>query len=258
MAGRKRLPVVPKAKKIKLSKTQKQYAKMIRSIEADLLKKQAAIEMREKSIALTQQVLERLKNERDNLEGAKKNLEGILNQIPPPTAWTQFTKYVYEYHYHYHHDVPRPYPYAPIYIGPWWQYYFGGSYLTYPTQSQLQLTGNVVPDFVGSQTVDNSTLVKTCEALPNSVVVNGTLGSTFLCHNSNLAGLPSTTSSSFQTPGVNTVMTSSGGAPVEYTTSDAETEAAVTALQSVGFFETKMPTVDAADMSVSDLAKVAQ
>src|SRR5208282_3217216 len=214
--GRPRKVAVPKAKKIKLSKAQKQYAKMIHSIEADLLKKQASIQHLDESIAKLTAARTRYENERQNLEGAKKNLEGILAQIPPPQAWTNFTKYVYEYHHHYHHHdhTVRPYP---VYIGPWWQYYYGGAYITYPSQSQLQLTplnpsisicdspnmGGLTGGNFGMKT-GNAVHVTTCESLPNSTIVSQPSPSNgmFMCHNSNLPALGATvncSSSSFET-----------------------------------------------------------
>ena len=271
--GRPRKPVVAKAKKIKLSKTQKQYAKMIHSIEVDLVKNQGTVDaLSKKLIAITAE-LARYNAERQNLEGAKKNLEGILAQIPPPAAWTTFTKHVYEYHHHYHHHSPSPYP---VYIGPWWQYYYGGGYLTYPGQSQLQWQNPNVnicdnPNVMGIATSGNLVKVTNTPGLPNSVVINGGSlngGTSFLTHTSNLTGLAgfeatptvNCSSSSFETPGI--TFTSSGasvpaGAPLEYTKADAGVQHAVAALQSFGFFDMGAPQVDAADLSVGDLLKTA-
>lgn len=239
--GRKKLPVVPKQKKIKLSKAQKQYAKMIHNIEADLVKKQSVIEALGKKLTAISAELARHNGERENLEGAKKNLEGILAQIPPPEKWTTFTKYVYEYHHHYHHHDNRPYP-QPVYIGPWWQYYYGGGYITYPSQTQLQLT-------------PLNPSISICDS-PNMGDLNGGM---FMCHNANLPGL-STVNSCFETkpgePGITfTSNVSQSGAPVEYTKEDANLTASVTALASYGFFDNGAPAIDAADMSVGDLLK---
>jgi hypothetical protein len=217
---------VPKARKIKLSKTQKQYAKMIHSIEADLAKKQSEYDALDKKIAALTIKRTQIDNERQNLEGAKKNLEGILSQIPPPPAWAQFTKQVYDYHYHYHfhhdHDCcknkPCPYP-GPVYIGPWWGYYITGGYITYPTQSQLQWgQGNSVSYGQGDSVVsltgkadigsllngaishDNGYGLKitTVPCLPNSSVVVPSNGSnfsgfngSFISHNANLTSFNS-------------------------------------------------------------------
>jgi hypothetical protein len=273
--GRPRKVAVPKAKKIKLSKAQKQYAKMIRSIEADLAKKQGVIEELGKKLTAITAELARHNGERENLEGAKKNLEGILAQIPPPPAWTNFTKYVYEYHHHYHHHdhAVRPYP---VYIGPWWQYYYGGAYITYPSQSQLQLTplnpsisicdspnmGTVTGGSFGMKT-GNAMQVTTCEALPNSTIVSQSPNSgMFMCHNSNLPLLGTSavncSTSSFESradaPGISFTANVSNG-PVEYTKDDAQFEASVSALASYGFFDMGAPLVDAADLSVADIAK---
>src|SRR5271154_7630827 len=178
--GRPRKTAIPKQKKIKLSKAQKQYAKMIHNIEADLVKNQTVIEALGKKLTAITAELARHNGERENLEGAKKNLEGILAQIPPPEKWTAFTKYVYEYHHHYHHHdhTVRPYP---VYIGPWWQYYYGGGYITYPSQSQLiwQGNGNIQGGLVGNGLTAgspnlggrNTFEITTCEALPNSTIV---------------------------------------------------------------------------------------
>jgi hypothetical protein len=275
---------VPKAKKIKLSKAQKQYAKMIRSIETDLVKKQKVIDDLNKKLLSVTAELARHNGERENLEGAKKNLEGILAQIPPPEKWVQFTKYVYEYHHHYHHHDHRQAPLYPVYIGPWWQYYYGGSYVTYPSQSQIRFTG-LNPSIsicdspnLGLATAGGMTSkVQTCESLPNSVVISQTSSNSgmFMCHNANLPGLtggsvPMTVncaSSVFETradaPGISfTSSVSSGvlggnGAPVEYTKEDADLTASITALQSFGFFDCGTPKIDSADMSVEDLLKVA-
>jgi len=273
---------IPKAKKIKLSKTQKQYAKMIHSIEADLTKKQSAIEMLDKKIAEWQAERQRLDGERQNLEGAKKNLEGILAQIPPPAQWTTFTKYVYEYHHHYHHHdhTVRPYP---VYIGPWWQYYYGGGYLTYPSQSQLQLTplnpsisicdspniGGLTGGNFGMK-VGNAVHVTTCEALPNSTIVSQPSPNSgmFMCHNSNLPSLSgfgatvncasSQVTAHEGEPNITFTSSLSHSAPLEYTKDDADLTASVTALQSYGFFDLGgAPAIDAADMSVADLLKSA-
>src|SRR5271157_4692508 len=273
--GRPRKVAVPKAKKIKLSKAQKQYAKMIHSIEADLLKKQASIQHLDESIAKLTAARTRYENERQNLEGAKKNLEGILAQIPPPQAWTNFTKYVYEYHHHYqHHDhTVRPYP---VYIGPWWQYYYGGGYLTYPSQSQLQLTplnpsisicdspniGGLTGGNFGMK-VGNAVHVTTCEALPNSTIVSQPSPNSgmFMCHNSNLPSLSgfgatvniaaSQVTAHEGEPNITFTSSLSHSAPLEYTKDDADLTASVTALQSYGFFDLGgAPAIDAADMSV--------
>lgn len=271
--------VGPKAKKIKLSKTQKQYAKMIHSIEADLEKKKASAEVLKKKIATMQEGLQKLEGETANLEGAKRNLEGILSQIPPPPQWQQFTKYVYEYHHHYHHHdctgCKCPYPHYPVYIGPWWQYYYGGGYITYPTQSQL--TGSIV-------NIDNavltssgnigSSLLLSARATPTPILGAGVPNNTvlftsgengsFVSHNSNLPGLNnvSLASSSFNAgcgPNVAFMgtMTSVSAAPVEYAPGDANITESVTALQSYGFFDMGAPAVDAGDLTVSDLAKSA-
>ncbi len=273
--GRPRNVAVPKAKKIKLSKAQKQYAKMIHSIEADLTKKQSTIEDLDKKLAKLSAERARLDGERQNLEGAKKNLEGILAQIPPPPQWTTFTKYVYEYHHHYHHHDHRPGPY-PVYIGPWWQYYYGGNYIVYPSQSQLQLTGiNVNPNLsigglTGGSFSGNAVDVTTVPCLPNSTIVSQSTpdNGMFMCHNSNLPSLTnsglslnSVASSVYETkpgqPGVTFTasVARANGAPTEYTKDDADMAASVTALQSYGFFDMGTPLVDAADLSVSDLVK---
>lgn len=279
--GRKKLPVVAKAKKIKLSKTQKQYAKMIHSIEADLAKKKVDLESVELKLVQLNEKKRILDVERQNLEGAKKNLEGILSQIPPPPQWTNFTKYVYEYHHHYHYHDQRPSPY-PVYIGPWWNYYYGGGYLTIPSQSQLQWQNPTVnicdsPNIMGISSGGNLMKVTNTPAMPNSVLINGADlngGTSFFCHTSNLTGLTgfsgldatpivNCSSSVLETradaPGI--TFTSSGSqpmtGPVEYTHGDASIQSTVTVLQSLGFFDMGAPKVDAADMGLADLLKTA-
>lgn len=134
--------VRPKTKGIKLTETQKKYAKMVASIDADLGLKKAKVESLDKQIAALQEQRKKADLERQGLEGAKRNLEGILVSIEPPKEWADFQKNVFEYHYHFHnHDCPCnkpcPYPHSPIYIGPWWQYYQGGNLIYYPTIGQL-------------------------------------------------------------------------------------------------------------------------
>lgn len=288
--GRPRKPVVPKSKKLRLNKSQKQYAKMIRSIDLDLVKKVTALDALSKKMNELATKKASLEGEKTNLEGAKKNLEGILNQIPAPNKWGEFTKNVYEYHFHYYNHGLNCCKGAscpchhPIYIGPWWGYYNGGSYITYPTQGQLTYTqagltnpidrawaggsggplGGSVNGVVLNGNI-NTLEYKTCEALPNEGV---SISSGFLSHTSNVSLLGSPTipsvmslaSSSFTTGAQNgmRINTVAMSAPDEYTREDAKMETTISALQTFGFFDAGVPpSVDAADLSLADLAKSA-
>lgn len=125
--------VVPKTKKIKLTKEQQSYAKLIGDVEKHLAEKTPLIEALDVKItklaADYNEAVKKLKDKRDaligekrNLEAAKKNLEGVLAQIPPPKEWETYTKYIYEYHYHYHNcGCPsRPCLHFPIVQNQWW------------------------------------------------------------------------------------------------------------------------------------------
>ncbi len=221
-AGRPK-DTTPETKKIVLDDNQKRYAKMIRDVDTDLAKAKARIDELDKELATKRDERQKLDIERQNLEGAKRNLEGILSQIPPPPRWADLTRIVYEYHHHHH------YPY-PIYIGPWWQYYWGGSYITYPAQSTIMGIGSVTSGLTNVSAPQNDT------------VIYGTAdgGGQFTVHNSNLSGLHtlqsdmSAVSSSFVTDGgqPNTLLTGSAG-------STGNVDAAEATLRTIGFFDTE-------------------
>lgn len=240
--GRKKLPVVPKAKKIKLNKMQKQYAKMIRSIEADLEKKKAVTESLKTKLAAMQANLQKLEAETSNLESAKKNLEGVLSQVPPPPQWVQFTKYVYEYHHHYHHHCDTgcgpncPWKH-PLYIGPWWGYYNGGSYLAIPSQSQLLGVG-------GISTLTTTGNVGGSISIPNS-------GYTFADAKTPNSGMEAPISSYVYNNTVSGLPPATGLAPSVFamSASNANPTDSLTALQNVGFFDMGTPKSDGIQIS---------
>ena len=124
MSGRPRKNSNPK--KVELSPEQKRYAVMVKEIEVDLEKRKERLAVVDEKISKLKEESTSLNSEIKNLEGAKRNMENVLNELPAPPEWEQFVRYVYEYHYHYYPTYP------PVTIGPWWTYTVNGG-LTYPS-----------------------------------------------------------------------------------------------------------------------------
>jgi hypothetical protein len=208
--------VVPKTKKLKLTAEQKRYATVLKGINDDLNRKQAALKRLDDQITKLNDQRRLLQQDASNLETTKRGLEGILSKLPPPQSWETFTKYVYEYHYHYHQCEKCHCcgcKCRPIYVYPWWQYYYGGSYIYTPTYTQI-----VTPQYGG-----------TFGGLTSGSTTFGSVSNGFQSQftNSNLplpgqnsvlltssavninASAPSLTSTTCQNPATNAVMCSS-------------------------------------------------
>lgn len=286
MPRKSKKAVEPKV--VALSELQKSYLKVFRKVDQDLTRnKKEVAELDAKISKLQTKQTAELQKLRDqkakidaiaaSLETTKGGIESILAQNTPP-AWAQFTKQVYDYHYHYHihhdHDCGKgtacPYPHYPVYIGPWWGYYEGGGYITYPTQGQLKWTG----DTIGNGFVTGGNLQGSGDMFGRTVNINGPTSSSvvlpptssgggndsFISHNANVSSFKLENN---PIPGPNLILTTSSASindgsaapgPTEYTKDDASFAAAVTSLQAVGFFDMGAPPVDASDMSVADLA----
>jgi hypothetical protein len=266
---------VSKTKKVKLTAEQKSYAKMLKDVEKHLEAKKPLIEALDAKITkLTAKYTEELKEltgtralldgETRSLVGAKHSLESILNKIPPPPGWVDFTKQVYEYHYHYHncgckldHGCPCVH-YPIIYNNPWWGWYNGGGYIHYPTWSQiysgnptgLAMSGNLS---ITTTTSDLNGVAGTYVNVPGSLNGGASLSginnvgsvvdctgvvdnsSQFTCLAQN--GTWTVSSSSLVPTAVNAVMFSN------VAVDDADVAASVNALQAVGFFDSAAPQI---------------
>lgn len=227
--------VRPKTKGIKLTETQKKYAKMVAGIEADLKVKKAEVESLDKQIDRLQEQRRKADQEARGLEGAKRNLEGILTTIEPPKEWVEFQKYVYEYHYHFHnHDCriapPCPYPHSPIIIGPWWQYYQGGNLIYYPTIGQLTSPNLGINGGSSNLNISNApTLVTSTVTVPAQPSVGG------LVLTSSSSGVQFNAGD-----GVNTAFLSSNHAQNKSCDSSSFTHS-MDALNNIGFFDNGAP-----------------
>lgn len=239
--------VVEKTKRIKLTKEQQSYAKLIKDVEKHLALKKPLVEALDAKItkikAKYDAELKKLNEQRSNLAGetrnleeAKKNLEGVLAKVPPPPEWDKFNKIVYEYHYHYHPCGCQALGTCPhCHVYPWWYYWNGGSYVYYPTVTQVytNIPNPTTGTFVVTQSPNMQ--VTTCDALPQTYVTNATSGTSGLLLSAN-TGI----TSSFTTSGSSI---SGNFAVAQEVSNIGDANSAVMTLTDLGFFNGSSPTI---------------